>query len=65
MKIAMIVLVVLLNLGILAYFQLVQLKPQQPLPEFNPEKIKILTEQEVQTIFGSQAESTQTENPTP
>ena len=48
MKVAMIVLLVLLNVGIFAYFQFLQPVPQQSLPELNPEKIKILTEQEVQ-----------------
>jgi hypothetical protein len=48
MKVAMIVLLVLLNLGIFAYFQFLQPVPQQSLPELNPEKIRILTEQEVQ-----------------
>ena len=48
MKVAMIVLLVLLNLGIFAYFQFAQPTPQQGLSELNPEKIKILTEQEVQ-----------------
>ena len=48
MKVAMIVLLVLLNVGIFAYFQFLQPVPQQSLPELNPEKIRILTEQEVQ-----------------
>lgn len=48
MKIAIVVLLVLLNLGIFAYFQFAQPLTQQGLPELNPEKIKILTEQEVQ-----------------
>lgn len=48
MKVATILLLVLLNVGIFAYFQFVQPTPQQGLPELNPEKIKILTEQEVQ-----------------
>ena len=48
MKVAMIVLLVLLNVGIFAYFQFAQPTAQQGLSEFNPEKIKILTEQEVQ-----------------
>ena len=48
MKVAMIILLVLLNLGIFAYFQFLQPVPQQSLPELNPEKIRILTEQEVQ-----------------
>lgn len=48
MKVAMIILLVLLNLGIFAYFQFLQPVPQQCLPELNPEKIRILSEQEVQ-----------------
>lgn len=48
MKVAMIVLLVLLNVGIFAYFQFLQPVPQQSLPELNPEKIRILNEQEVQ-----------------
>ncbi len=48
MKVAMIILLVLLNLGIFAYFQFLQPVPQQSLPELNPEKIRILSEQEVQ-----------------
>ena len=48
MKVATILLLVLLNLGIFAYFQFLQPAPQQSLPELNPEKIRILTEQEVQ-----------------
>jgi flagellar basal body-associated protein FliL len=48
MKVAIIVLLVLLNLGIFAYFQFAQSSPQPALPELNPEKIKILTEQELQ-----------------
>lgn len=48
MKVATILLLVLLNVGIFAYFQFLQPVPQQSLPELNPEKIKILTEQEVQ-----------------
>ena len=48
MKVAMIILLVLLNLGIFAYFQFLQPVPQQSLPELNPEKIRILNEQEVQ-----------------
>ncbi len=47
MKVATILLLVLLNLGIFAYFQFAQPNPQQGLSELNPEKIKILTEQEV------------------
>ena len=48
MKVAMIILLVLLNSGIFAYFQFLQPVPQQSLPELNPEKIRILSEQEVQ-----------------
>ena len=48
MKVATILLLVLLNVGIFAYFQFLQPVPQQSLPELNPEKIRILTEQEVQ-----------------
>ena len=48
MKVAMIILLVLLNSGIFAYFQFLQPVPQQSLPELNPEKIRILNEQEVQ-----------------
>jgi len=48
MKVATILLLVLLNLGIFAYFQFLQPAPQQSLPELNPEKIRILSEQEVQ-----------------
>ena len=48
MKVTMIVLLALLSIGIFAYFQFAQPTSQQALPELNPEKIKILTEQEVQ-----------------
>lgn len=57
MKVAMIVLLVLLNLGVFAYFQFAQPKPQQPLPELNPEKIKILTEQEAQVLSNPAVET--------
>ena len=56
MKVAMIVLLVLLNLGIFAYFQFLQPVPQQRLPELNPEKIKILNEHEVEAPSNSAAE---------
>ena len=57
MKVAMIVLLVLLNVGIFAYFQFLQPVPQQSLPELNPEKIRILTEQEVQARTNPAAET--------
>lgn len=57
MKVAMIVLLVLLNLGIFAYFQFAQPGQQQALPELNPDKIKILTEQEVQALSNPPAET--------
>jgi hypothetical protein len=55
MKVATILLLVLLNVGIFAYFQFLQPVPQQSLPELNPEKIRILTEQEVQANPAVQA----------
>lgn len=61
MKVTIIVLLVLLNIGIFAYFQFTQPSPQQALSELNSEKIKILTEQEVQVranpAVGAPAES--------
>ena len=56
MKVATIVLLVLLNLGIFAYFQFAQPAPQQALPELNAEKIKILNEYEVEAASNSAAE---------
>ena len=57
MKVAIIVLLVMLNLGIFAYFQFAQSAPQQALPELNPEKMKILTEQEVQGLSNPAVEA--------
>jgi hypothetical protein len=57
MKVAMIVVLVLLNFGIFAYFQFLQPVPQQSFPELNPEKIKILTEQEVQARANATVET--------
>ena len=57
MKVAIVVLLVLLNAGIFAYFQFAQSTPQQTLPELNPEKIKILTEQEVQALSNPAVEA--------
>jgi hypothetical protein len=57
MKVTMIVLLVLLNIGIFAYFQFAQPTSQQALPELNPEKIKILTEQELQVRANASVEA--------
>ena len=56
MKVSIIVLLVLLNLGIFAYFQFAQPAPQQALSELNAEKIKILNECEVEAPSNSAAE---------
>ena len=65
MKVAMIVLLVLLDLGIFAYFQFLQPVPQQRLPELNPEKIKILNEHEVEAPSNSAAEPPAETTPQP
>lgn len=57
MKVALIVLLALLNLGLFVYFQSAQPSPDQALPEINPEKMKILNEQEVEALSNAAVEA--------
>jgi flagellar basal body-associated protein FliL len=63
MRVALIVLLVLLNLGVFAYFYWQQAASHTALPELSPEKMNILTEQEAQA--NPQIDSSQAENQTP
>ncbi len=57
MKVAWIVLLALLNLGIFIFFQSAQSSLNQAMPEINPEKMKILNEQEVEALSNAAVEA--------
>jgi len=60
MKIVLIVLLILLNVSIFAYFQFTQTTAaSQPLSELHPDKVKLLSEQEAQALVIPIAESSQ------
>jgi hypothetical protein len=65
MRVALIVLLVLLNLCVFAYFHWQPAASQTALPELSPEKMNILTEQDAQALANPQIDSSQAENKTP
>jgi len=65
MRVALIVLLLLLNLGVFAYFHWQPTASHTALPELYPEKVNILTEQEAQALASPQTDSPQAENQVP